>query len=135
MDLPSGWQVTEKTEHFTRLQLGNHFVYVEITPLESEVNFEGTIENRIRAWRKWTENWQKSRIVGQQSETQYGVRSYWIRYHGHESSQYCPINVMDRLLVIHYEGRQCGIVLRGQVCGGTALDVERVEAMLRSFTP
>ena len=135
MDLPSGWQVTEKTELFTRLQLHNHFVYVEVSPLQSEVNIKGTIGNRIRAWREWTDNWQTSRVVRQESETLGGVKSYWIHYQGHESSQYCPINVMDRLLVTHYEGRQFGIILRGQVCGGNAQDVKRLEELVRSLMP
>ena len=142
IELLSGWEVESEGVHELLLSKGNWpwpEIIIEYTPLPDGADGDDQLvrlaESSRRDWEQWTRTWDKSEVKSFERESLDGQDSYWIRYYGHESPQYCDIDMIERVLITSHGGRMYGVVLEGRACSdGEMISLQDLETMLRSFS-
>ena len=140
LELPSGWEVDLENSGEMRFSGPGAWIVVRYTPLRSDANIEIEVDrlakSRRIAWEQWTRNWDASKIETSERTGSGNSTSYWVRYRGHESTKYCEITRIERLLSTSYKQRNYTVALEGNLCGAaTPFAIGDVETILRSFTP
>ena len=140
IDLLPNWKVESHDTYRTLLSGPSSEISIEYTRLASSADTESELvhlaESQRQEWERWTQGWDVTEVKSFERESTDAQDSYWIRYHGHESSKYCNIDVIERVLITSDKGRNFGVVLEGSVCGAQIhARIQDVETMLRSFTP
>ena len=140
IELSPDWKVEDEGLYETLLRGRSSEVRIRYSNLDRGVDTESEFlhlaETQRQRWEQWTRGWDESEVKSFERESVDGQDSYWIRYYGHESPNYCSIDVIERVLITSHDGRNYGVVLEGHICGaGVPASIQDMEGMLRSFNP
>ena len=136
IDLLPDWKVESQDAYRTVVSGPSSTIRIEYSRLaaggDSEHQLAQIAEAQRRKWEQWTQGWDQTEVTSFELERD----SYWIRYYGHESSQYCDIDVIERVLIAAHDGQEFSVVLAGSVCGASIqARAQDIETMLGSFSP
>lgn len=137
--LPGRTQLEERL-YTTRMGWNGFSLFIQYQDLshlagadDALAKFTETTRNRVK---KDHDTWDVFEVKSFQRESANGQDSYWIRYHAHESPDYCAVDLIVRMLIASHNGREYGVFLEGESCAPTiSANAQGLEHMLRSFTP
>ena len=136
IDLLPDWKVESQDTYRTVMSGPSSNIHIEYSRVPAGADTERQLVQLAEAqrlkWERWTQGWDQTEVTS----FELGQDSYWIRYHGHESSQYCDVDVIERILITSHDGRKFGVVLAGSICGASIhARAQDIETILRSFSP
>ena len=142
IDLPPGWGVDDEGEYETVFRPGDaqHIrVLYQSLPAGSDRDAEllRLTEAARDGWERWTQGWDITEIRSFERTTIDGQDSYWIRYYGHESNQFCDIDYIQKVMIVSHNERPYGVTITGLACGSARVApiVEELVTAIRSFAP
>ena len=140
IDLLPGWMPTEHQGRYTKLSSLYGEIGIEYFDLSPEDTLSDMVASRLDSWNSWTRDWNRSVVKSSELEAVDGRESHWIYYNGHESTQYCEIDIIERLMIVQRDESRHGVKVRGSMCrdGDGILgymSFKDIESMLRSFVP
>ena len=139
IELLPGWKVERDGAYKSVLSSPSAEISIRYTRLPDGADDDDQLmrlaESSREDWDQWTQDWDKSEVKSFEKKSLDGQESYWILYYGHESANYCDIDVIERVLITSHDGIKYGVVLQGLVCGaGNLSAIQDIETMLRSFS-
>ena len=143
MELLPGWEVEHEDSYGSSLP-GQNWPWPSIRIEHIHLSDSGDVDDELmglaassrEGFERRTHGWDKSEVKSSMRESLDGQESYWIRFYAHQSPEFCDVSLIERILIISYDGRKYGVVLRGSVCGDIgSFAVRDMETMLRSFRP
>ena len=140
IELLPGWKVRQESAYETLLVGNSSEISITYTDLPSDADIGRELvhlaETQRHEWEQWTQGWDVAEVKSYERESLDGQHSYWIRYYGHESPNYCDIDIIERVAITSHKGKEYGVVLQGHICGaGIHARILDLDSIMRSFSP